>query len=263
MKYIYKLSFLLISTVLLFSSCAVNDDEAIIANTVTTVVAKTKSNLERVEVAETSYNAVISFSQPVTSLARLTYTLDGEEMFVDAPQGSSNVAISVDLSNADVFVRTLKLIDLKIINAGIDSVKPEISEEFNEMKIIKGVNTVVFTFTWGDDSDLDCGTITRVPLAAVDISDTTETPEVAVLPDNAADGEYFFAILPWTVNNDPIECYVNVLNGSTEQNFTGNLVGASPAGFFGYNTIEDFIKITKVTDPVSGQVTIDLEQVMF
>lgn len=265
MKYIYKISSLLICTILLLSSCAVDDDDAIVVKTMTGVIAKTEAKIKRIMVTDTSYDAVISFSNPVTSLARLTYTLDGEEMSIDASQGSQDVTITVDMSDPDVHVRTIKLVDLKIINANIDSVKPDVSEEFNELKIIKGDNTVVFTFTWGDDSDLDCGTITKTPaVAGINLStSTTSTTEVAVLPDNVADGEYFFAILPWTVNNNSIECYVNVLNGTTETDYTGNLVGATPGGFFGYTTVADFIKITKSTDAVTGAVTIDLEQVLF
>lgn len=265
MKYIYKISSLLICAMLLLSSCAVNDDDAIVVKQVTSITAKTEAKIKRIMTSETSYDAIISFTSPVTSLSRLIYTLDGEEMSIDAIQGSQNVTITVDMSDPDVHVRTLKLVDLKIINASIDSVKPEISEDLNELKIIKGENTVVFTFTWNDDSDLDCGTITKTPaVTGINLStSTTSTTEVAVLPDNVADGEYFFAILPWTVNNNSIECYVNVLNGTTETNYTGNLVGATPGGFFGYTTVADFIKITKSTDAGTGAVTINLEQVLF
>ncbi|MGB1042691.1 MAG: hypothetical protein ACPGU6_04795 [Tenacibaculum sp.] len=246
-------------------SCAVNDDEPIVANAAVKIVAKTEAKTKRIETTNTSYDAVISFTNPVTSLSRLYYTLDGVENTIDALAGSQSVTIPVDMSDATVFVRTIKLTDFKIINAQTNNVKPEISQTLNEMKIIKGQNTVVFTFTWGDDSDLDCGTITRNPrLAGVNLAGTESSTEIAVLPDTVADGEYFFAILPWTVNNNSIECYVNVLNGDVEKDYTAKLVGATPASpFFGYTTIQDFIKITKTTNAVTGNVTIDLEQVLF
>ena len=262
-KYIFK-GFIALFTATLMTSCAVDDDAAVVADKNQIITAQTETSIVRIAATETSYDAKIQLSHPVTGLSRIVYTLDGTEMTQDLPEGASDFTIPVDMSDPDTFVRTVTINDFKIINSKVDNVEPEISEDQHTVQIIKGDNTVVFTFTWGDDSDLDCGTIVRVPsLAAVNLSQGLTQPEVAVLPDNAPDGEYFFAILPWTVNNSVIECHVDVLNGTSSTSYSADLVDAQAAGFFGYNTIEDFLKITKTTDAGTGDVSIVIEQVLF
>jgi len=250
MKNIYKFRILFLFAVLILNSCAINDDDPVVAPSTTTITASIPDRVTRIDIADTNFNLTVNLSAPVSQLTRVTYTLDGTEMTADVNSGASAIQIPVDMSND--FVRTVKITKLQSLYSSVENLNTLVSETDNETKIVKGLSTVVFTFTWNDDSDLDCGTITRAPLAAIDLSAGVTSVETCVLPDNIGDGTYYFAILPWTVHNDPIECYVEVINGNTIQTYTGNLVGAQPAGFFGYNTIEDFLKLEKA----SGVVTI-------
>lgn len=230
---------------LVLSSCALDDDPASI-NTVGTIEASLPNVVERTADDDTTvYMLEVPLSGTLQKSGKLTYNIDGEQGTVQASEGDSSFMVPVDMTND--FVRTVTIEDLIVLYANSDGNNARISETLTETKVVKGPETLVFTFTWGDDSDLDCGTIQRGlgGIAGINLSQGVTNTEICVLPGDVPNGLYQFAVLPWTVNNDPIECYVEVINGLTISNYTGNLTGAQPAGFFGYNTIEDFLELNK------------------
>ncbi|CAL2102528.1 conserved exported protein of unknown function [Tenacibaculum sp. 190130A14a] len=267
MKNIYKkISFLFIlSSVIFFSSCAVNDDDPVVAVTKNTITAQTEKTFERIESSVTSYTAVINFSQAVTNFSRVYYTVNGTPLEADVDEGSTSLEVMLDFSDPSVLFQSVEITDFKIIDANTDNVEPVVSATLKELNVVKGTDKFLFILTWEGDSDLDCATIQRTPtgVTAIDLSDGTTNTEVVRLPEAIADGDYAFAVLPWTVSSNAIKCYLTVINGSQVEKFTGTLRDATPGGFFGYTTIADFVTIEKTTDAGSGEAMMSLTQVLF
>lgn len=253
-KYLLNKYSALLIFALVFTSCALDDDPASI-NTNGLLEASLPNAIERSADNATIYELDVPLSSALTKSGQLTYNVDGEMGTVQAPEGATSFKIPVDMSND--FIRTVTIEDLIVLYSSAQGNSAVVSETNNVTKVVKGPNTVVFTFTWDDDSDLDCGTITRTPLAGVNLSQLLTQPEVCVLPGDVPNGAYEFAILPWTVNNSEILCNVEVVNGTTVTNYSASLIDGIPAGFFGYNQIEAFLELNKTTAGV------EITQVLF
>lgn len=266
MKYIHKISFLFIlSSVIFFSSCAVNDDDPIVAVTKKTITAQTEKTFERIDATVTSYNAVIQFSQAVTNFSRVYYTVNGTAFEADVNEGATQLEVPLDFSSPTTIFQSVEITDFKIIDSDTDNVKSEVSTTSKELNVVKGTDKFLFILTWEGSSDLDCATIARTPtgVSAIDLSDGTTNIEVVRLPEAITDGNYAFAVLPWTVESNAIKCFLTVVNDSTVEKFTGTLRDATPGGFLGYTTIADFVTIAKTTDATSGDAMMSLTQVLF
>ena len=259
-KFKYIKGFIIILSVFLTGACSVDDDLPITPDAITKITAQTAVNSVRIANTEDTYSVVVNFSNPLSSLSRLTYSVGSSTMEIDLAKGATQVELPVDMSGANILVKTLTIKDLKIINANTDKVSPSISENQNSTTIIKGIdvnNDVTFVLTWNDNSDLDCD-VRDSAATIIDISQGFTDTEMVTLPETSADGEYFFTVRPWTINSNPLECYVTVINGENVSSYTGSLVDALPR----YGTIANFVKITKTTD-TSGSASFAFEQVLF
>ena len=103
MKNIYKIKLILLALVV-FSSCAVNDDDPV-QNLVSKTVLSLDTAFERA--SSESYDLVVNVDGDLPYSSRLTYTLDGQEMFVDVDARSETAIIPVDMSGVAVRVVTI------------------------------------------------------------------------------------------------------------------------------------------------------------
>ena len=117
MKNIYKIKLILLALVV-FSSCAVNDDDPV-QNLVSKTVLSLDTAFERA--SSESYDLVVNVDGDLPYSSRLTYTLDGQEMFVDVDARSETAIIPVDMSGVAVRVVTItKIATLYASAAGYD-----------------------------------------------------------------------------------------------------------------------------------------------
>ena len=257
MKNIYKI--LLLVVVITFGSCAVNDDDPVTAPNINTISASLANRVERIAAADNSFDLTVSFSEAVNQRARITYTLDGAEMTVDANAGSSQATIRIDMSN-DTF-RTIVITKMQMLYANEESVETMVSVANNTTTVVKG-DDVIAQMTWSDGTDIDL-VLTNAPAPAspytltlasqIDVSLSVGPLETVVLPGNMPDGDYSVSIIPYQAFNNPIEFTLQVFAGSQAFSFTGTVDSgqAATGGFFSplvYNTVVEFAKITKTTN---------------
>ena len=88
MKNIYKIKLILLALVV-FSSCAVNDDDPV-QNLVSKTVLSLDTAFERA--SSDSYDLVVNVDGDLPYSSRLTYTLDGQEMFVSLDPANRHYA---------------------------------------------------------------------------------------------------------------------------------------------------------------------------
>lgn len=254
MKYIYKLSIIIFSLVLV-TSCALDDDPALSAIATNKLEAATAITFERIPASQTEYTVVVNLVPAASQFTRLYYTLDGEDLSVDINEGTQRVEIPVDMSVEDV--RVVRLSSLSAINSSQENINPVISEEKGQTVIVKGDETII-RMTWSDGTDIDllltAGGAPAAPYelsaaTAIDASLNIGPLEEVRLPGNAADGNYTASIIPFEGFNSSITFNLEVY-ADDAYNLTGSLDSGLPAsgGFFApliYETVVDFATIAK------------------
>jgi len=264
MKNIYKIKLILLALVV-FSSCAVNDDDPV-QNLVSKTVLSLDTAFERA--SSDSYDLVVNVDGDLPYSSRLTYTLDGEEMFVDIDARSETAIIPVDMSGVAVRVVTItKIATLYASAAGYDvSVSGS-----NNKTIIAGADVgnggdMYAQMTWNSGVDLDMILTRDAPPQApyhaipdpivVDFSGyygpfgNYGPLESVTLPSFEAEGDYSISIVPYEGFTAPIECNLIIVAGDMAYDFTGSVANRDGAsvGLFGtfYNTVDEFAACVKI-----------------
>ena len=154
MKNIFKLSLIPILTVMIFSSCAVDDDPEIIVSSKNVISASlSPSNFQTIPQDATEYDLMINFSEALPDFARLSYTVDGQANTLDVNSGMSSAAITLDYSTEDY--HEVELTSFSLINAHADNNNPQIIETEKEARLLRE-NTGIASLTWDNDFyDLD------------------------------------------------------------------------------------------------------------
>ena len=258
MKNIYKIKLILLALVV-FSSCAVNDDDPV-KNLVSKTVLSLDTDFERASSGSTNYNLVVNVNGDLPYSSRLTYTLDGEEMFVDVDARSETASIPVDMSGVAVRVVTItKIATLYASAAGFDV---SVSDT-NNKTIIAGADIgnngdMYAQMTWNSGADIDLiltrGTAPQAPYeipnaTVVDFSINVGPLEFFTLPSYEAEGDYSISIVPYSGFTAPIEHNLIIVAGNMAYDFTGSVSsGEGAGGFFTivYNTVEEFAACVKI-----------------
>ncbi|MGB0879777.1 MAG: hypothetical protein ACPGTO_04340 [Polaribacter sp.] len=150
MKNIYKIKLFLI-TLVIFSSCAVDDDVPV--QNLTSTIEASVSNLVIVPRTTTSYDLVVNLSQTLPASAQIEYTLsNGTTDIIRTNGGGANtITIPVDLDGALYEEVTLK--NLTVLYA--ENYQTTISSTNNSVLLVKE-DTFSVTMNWADAAfDLD------------------------------------------------------------------------------------------------------------
>ena len=272
MKNIYKIKFLLIALVV-FTSCAIDNDDP-----VTSFASKTEFSLNSTLERTTSdiYNLSVDVAGNLPYTARLTYTLDGEEMFVDVDANSTTGIIPVDMSSSDVRIVTLtKITALYATAAGIEASISEVNNTTAIAAADVGTNGDMFVqLNWDSAEDIDLIMTTASPTApfsptATNVfgfgGSTTQGESFNVDGDIPA-GDYSIVIAPWDTFTTPINFTLLAIVGSNVYNYSGTVNSAAVGGSGGlfsplsYGTIVEFATCTKTGTGAAS--TYELEDVL-
>jgi len=256
MKNIYKIKLILLVLVV-FSSCAVNDDDP-----VQNLVSKTELSLDNAfeRASSDSYDLVVNVDGDLPYSSRLTYTLDGQEMFVDIDARSETAIIPVDMSG--VAVRVVTITKIATLYASASGYDVSVSGS-NNKTIIAGADVgnggdMYAQMTWNSAVDIDM-ILTRdsapeapyeIPNATVvDYSINVGPLESFTLPSFEAEGDYSISIVPYQGFTAPIECNLIIVAGDMAYDFIGSVAsGEGAGGFFTivYNTVDEFAACVKI-----------------
>lgn len=254
MKNIYKIKILILAS-LVFSSCAVDDDDPVIADQITVIEASMATpSLVRIGAADTSYDFQVTFSGVLPNSAQISYTIDGVPFEAYTDVGSSTVTVTVDVSN--VTLSTFSLTDAIMLYASAQNINVKVSETANiTTTVVKG-NDDLAELTWSGGNGTYLGLFPdSAPEAPFFFPGTIigvvgpDNPVVAVF-GTLTDGDYSFAILPQVAFSEPVAYTLTLINGNSLYRFTGTLNEAGPLtgdGFFTpfvFNTVAEFVTFT-------------------
>lgn len=211
MKNIYKISFLIALTMLIFTSCAV-DDDGVVVNTNTTVTAALTAGTEPIIVplSTTPYEVGLSLSAPFTNDAQAQYTINGvgETSSIDAGATSSNISLDVsDYGSYSVVLNNvLKLYDPEV-SITVDSDNNSATIVVADVPAVD-VDNLQISLAWtdADNNDLDLwGSLGEgVSGIVFDTSQSISALEQINLPNANADGGYEIYVRNWVSVLDPI-----------------------------------------------------------
>ncbi len=127
MKYIYKLSFLML-TVFAFTSCNVDDDDPVTVPAFRNVTASFAIQRDAVAIADDSesYDLVINFSEALPSYSTIEYTLGGVTTTINGNTGANSIAIPLSFPNG-VNSQSVSINDFVVVNSAARRVTPVIS----------------------------------------------------------------------------------------------------------------------------------------
>ena len=211
MKNIYKISFLLALTMLIFTSCAV-DDDGVVVNTNTTVTAALTAGSDPIIVplSTTSYELGLSLSAPFTNDAQAQYSINGvgETSSIDA--GAISSAIPLDVSDygsySVVLTNVLKLYDPNV-SVTVDSDNNSATVVVADVPAVD-VDNLQISLAWtdADNNDLDLWGILGEGESGIvfDASQSVSPLEQINLPNANADGGYEIYVRDWASAIDPI-----------------------------------------------------------
>lgn len=259
MKNIYKIKLFLIA-VLVFSSCAV-DDDAPIKSIINTTEVSLDTKMERTSATATSFDLTVKVNGTLPHTSRLTYTLDGTEMFVDGNQNASTITIPVDMSTS--LVRTVVLKSITTLYASAEGYVVNVSDTNNTTAVVKG-NTgdngdMYVQLTWDTGADIDLAmTAAPAPVAPffptasniVNYSGSITPGESFTVSGAIAAGDYSILIMPWDTFSSPVNFNLLTVAGNEVNNFSGTVDSAPVGGSGGfgpltYGTVVEFSTATK------------------
>ncbi len=256
---------------MVFSSCSVNDDEPV-TNLIATTTVSLDNAMERTVTGATSYNLLATVTGTLPHTSRLTYTVDGVEMYVDGNANASTITIPVDMSSV---VRVVKLVSITTLYASAEGYQVNVSSTNNTTAVVDGGTGVggdmFVQLNWDTGADIDLMmTASPAPTAPflpsptniVAYSGSVTQGESFTVPAATAAGDYSVSIIPWDTFNSPINFTLLVVEGTNAYNFTGTVdsaaVGGS-GGFFSpltYGTVVEFVMATKTGTGAASTYTV-------
>ena len=157
MKHIYKFSILLLA-VFTFIGCNVDDDDAVTVLPMKELTASLVNQGDIIGVADdaTSYDLVISFSEPLPSYSSIEYSLDGgATTSSSASAGDNTLVISIPFDFDDNF-HDINLSDFIVVNASARRFTTSLTGNSSVRVMRQGYFTA--TISWADyANDIDFG----------------------------------------------------------------------------------------------------------
>ncbi|MEQ6122670.1 hypothetical protein AAON49_00550 [Pseudotenacibaculum sp. MALMAid0570] len=153
MKYIYKLS-LLVLAVFTFTACAIDDDDPVVSAERDLAIGLNRTGVISVPDNTTEYNLGVNFTDVIPELSRLFYTVDGVEQTLTLNSGASTATIPVTFTAAEN-VHEIVLTGFTIINGAAQNINAVLSS--NTTATIAKQGAFIATITWPGSSDLDVG----------------------------------------------------------------------------------------------------------
>ena len=248
MKNIKFIPLFLIALSLIVSSCAIDDDDAVVGQT---IITKTVSFVESEVIIAPSaspYNAQVMISEAFGTNMLIEYTLNGVDTGKSISGGTTMGGIPLDVSQEGL-VYILTMTDITVankpdnINAVIDQAKKTVKILVLDAANIPAVdpNALQVFMTWqnGVQNDLDLWITDDPVTVGFEISQTISPLEEVSFANTYADGTYNILARDWSSSDDPI----GVIIVAVHPDGTVEYFGDSIANGSGFNY---FVKFDKV-----------------
>ena len=226
MKHIYKFSIILLA-VFTFIGCNVDDDDAVTVLPMKELTASLSQQVEIIGVGDnaTSYDLVISFSEPLPSYSTIEYSLDGgATMSSSTTTGDNSLVITIDFADTDNF-HDINLSDFIVVNASARNFTTSISGKTSVRLMRQGYFSAKMTWGTNQDLDLDLDTMTSSWGWG---GNTLDTSAGVTNEENVSatleDGNYALWVYEWPTNSfsEPVDLTFDIVTAGGNYNFTVN-----------------------------------------
>ena len=249
MKNIKFIPLFLIALTLIVSSCAIDNDPAVIpmGEAVTASLDKT-GEIYAFDGDEISVGFVLS--RTLAESTQFTYTLNGVEKSIDLIQGQQSVTLAipnvVGASNSIVLTGAYALNNDAVLVGSTNT-----SVTFISVPAINS-NGLEILMTWSNavENDLDLWLTNEPPTTSI-VTSQTGTPSESLTFDNTQpDGTYNILPRVWSAVDATVDVKMYIIhpNGTIEI-FNDSVSGETTQAFY------YFVKFEKVTDAGTGDVT--------
>jgi hypothetical protein len=248
MKNIKFIPIILIALTLIISSCAVDNDPALIpmGESATASLDKTGDIFVQ-EGSEISLDFVLS--RTLARSTQFTYTLNGVDRTIDLIQGQQSVSLSIP----NVVGETNTIVLTGAYGLGGGSILVGTTNNSVTFISVPAVNpnALEILMLWGgDENDLDLWITDDPPSTAFATSETTTPSESVSFGNTNPDGSYNILPRVWSAVDTRVDVKIFVIHpDGTIEIFEDSVSGETPQAWY------YFVKFDKVTDVTTGNVS--------
>jgi len=249
MKNIKFIPLFLIALTLIVSSCAIDNDPAVIpmGEAVTASLDKT-GEIYAFDGDEISVGFVLS--RTLAESTQFTYTLNGVEKSIDLIQGQQSVTLAipnvVGATNSIVLTGAYALNNDAVLVGSTNT-----SVTFISVPAINS-NGLEILMIWSneEENDLDLWITDEPPTTGIAASESTTPSESLSFSNSQADGTYNILPRVWSAVDATVDVKMYVIHpDGTIEIFNDSVSGETAQAYY------YFVKFDKVTDAGTGDVT--------
>jgi len=259
MKKIKFIPLILIAIALITTSCAIDDDDAIVPKEVVTKTVSLADSQVIVPASGTPYDLSVMVDQIFGSNALVEYTMNGVAGGTTIYYGTSAGSIPVDVSE-DGAVITVTLTNVSVVNKP-DFVDAVIDEDSKTIKIIvltipdADPNALQVVMTWDNPAgnDLDLWITDDPPVNGFETSQSVSPLEDVSFANTYPDGTYNILAREWSSVDAIIGVLIAVVHpDGTVETFSDTIETGSDFNYFiKFDKVGDVYTMTQVpAEPV-------------
>ena len=234
MKNIKFIPLFLIALSLIVSSCAIDDDDAIVGYTIITKTVSFADTEVIVPASSTPYNAAVLVSQAFGTNALIEYTINGVAAGATIPYGDVTGGLPLDVSEEGL-IYELTMTDISVLEKP-DYVDAVIDQSKKTVKIIvltvpdADPNALQVVMTWGNpaQNDWDLWITDSPPANGIVTSQSVSPLEDVSFSNFEADGSYHILPRDWASADEIVDVLMLVVHpDGTVETFSESIVSGS------------------------------------
>ncbi len=237
MKNIKFIPLLLIALSLIVTSCAIDDDPAIVGETIITKTVSFATDKVIVPASATPYDVSVLISQSFGTNALIEYTVNGEEKGATVPFGSVTGGLPLDVSTAGV-VYDVVMTDISVLEkpTNVDAVIDQGNKTIRVIvvpSIDPSALQIMMVWSNMDQNDLDLWITDEPPTAGYEISQSVSPVETISFANTYPDGTYNALAREWFTVDPTTDVTMYVVHpDGTIESFDGAINQGSDFNYF-------------------------------
>lgn len=239
MKNIKLIPLFLIALSLIVSSCAIDDDDPIVGETIITKTVSFADEEVIVPASSTPYNAAVLVSEAFGTNALIEYTVNGVASGATIPYGNVTGGLPLDVSEEGL-IYEVTMTDISVLEKP-DNVNAVIDQAKKTVKVIVltvpdvDPNALQVVMTWDNptQNDLDLWITDSPPAFGIAVSQSVTPLEQVSFSNFEVDGSYHILARDWFSVDDPINVLMVAVhpNGDVDT-FSGSIANGTDFNYF-------------------------------
>lgn len=239
MKNLKLIPLFLVALSLIVTSCAIDDDDPIIGETIITKTVSFADEEVIVPASATPYNAQVLLSDSFGTNALIEYTINGEAAGATIPYGNMTGGLPLDVSEEGL-IYELTMTDISVLEKP-DNVEAVIDQTRKTVKVIvltvpeTDPNALQIVMTWDNpnNNDLDLWVTDDPPTVGFEVSQSITPLESVSFANTYPDATYHALARDWFSNDDPINVLMLFVHpDGTVETFSGPVENGTDFNYF-------------------------------